>query len=201
MIESSERPKGHVPGWGAKIGVMDIGPMQPIAASPDVLAARAMIAETLNRMYLAIDNHLFELMPHLYTADVEAQYYYGPEERGAAVHGRDALVAWLSTSTRQQYVQRRHMISATIITTAPDLGSAVAHYYLLVDPLSVEVPPRNTTVWVRAHLRPDPDVWRIARLDVGIDRPGYTSAGQVPLKALRSDGGPGSGPGNGSADR
>lgn len=177
------------PGWGFRIGVLDVGPATPVPADLAVLAARAAVTETLNRHYWAFDNHRFDIFAAGLAEDVVITYHMGPDKTVGPLHGRDTAINFFRDSLSRQTVQRRHIVANLAIDLDPGARNAVASAILLVDPLSAETPPRSNTSWVRAEMRPRGEVWEMWRIQLGIDQVGYTTAGGVSFQAAaeRSD--------------
>jgi len=165
---NDQRIQGCSPGWGSSTGNLGLRGAGPLTyLSP---LDRQLISERVHYYGWACDERRSDLLADCFTEDASWSGSLMGEETVPAVHGRDAIVVWLSGFWHRQVDQRRHMMtSLSIDSQGPAHASAIASLLLMsAAASSIAI---VLTSFYRFELTKDDGVWRISSLFEGFDVP------------------------------
>lgn len=149
--------------------MLDLGSSLP-AAERSEASDRAVVGERIARYCWAYDERRIEPLGDCFTLDAIWEGSVLGEIPIGPLEGRAAIVEWLSKFWPHQKDQRRHMLLNTIVETLGDEEAVTLSYLLLMASTGDAVSMESIGFYKVAYRR-EGQIWRIARLTAGFDKP------------------------------
>lgn len=127
---------------------------------------RHTVEQLLATYSWAMDGREFELLRGVFTADATFAGTIAGGEGFGPLEGRDAIVEFISTVTREQQDQRRHVVSNVRLT-----GERTAMAYLTLVVVADGMLTVKSSGVYRLEFAQEEARWRISELRLALDLP------------------------------
>ncbi len=155
------------PGWGSRSGFLAFPEAGPGSASTSP-AVRMGVQDRIHRYAWAFDERRRDALENCFTEDAVWEGNTAAYEAVAPIHGRDAIVAWLSGFWTRQRDQRRHLMLSVIVSqeTAESANAVASLALTAAEDAQLAI---VLTSFYRFRMVRDCGTWRIAHLFEGFD--------------------------------
>jgi ketosteroid isomerase-like protein len=156
-----------MPGWGRAAGLIEVG-CTAGSLTPDAVADRLLIAETLNRYGWSYDERDLGAIERVLAPDAVWEAVVAGSGSSGEYVGRDAILAWFREDMDSAVPLRRHHIG-NVVFVSQDERSARVNAYLTLHELTDGVLRVLSTGFYRFDLVKRDGIWAFSRVLAGFD--------------------------------